>query len=454
MKTIKPLLLIVEDDATGIMRLESILKDQYRLIPRKSGRQALNLFDKLACKISKDIVLQSEEVITPPQTQYTEDKAKALPDLILLDIEMPGMDGFEVCSILKQQPLSRDIPVIFISGNIDPDDITKGFEVGAIDYVTKPYNPAELKARLKTHYSLKSYSDTVTRNNILLKDQLHEIKEKTEQIRQKDMQLLMMDRIAGIGTLAAGVSHEINTPLGVIKSGVGKLKKDLRRLIESLEFWSKQPVSNFNPEEYITYLEKINFSQISNFQEERTERIDRNIQKIMKIVNSLKSLSRVDMGHIGQIDINNCINDALDIIKPSDKFIHFDTVFNGDIPKIECRPDEINQCLLHIIKNAIDAVTDSGKITITTDYISDRNIISISIADNGVGMSEESLSRAFLPFFTTKPVGSGTGVGLSISEHIIKNHNGTISLQSTEGKGTTVIIELPADSHSSPTRTP
>ncbi|MBF0468450.1 MAG: cyclic nucleotide-binding domain-containing protein [Desulfamplus sp.] len=280
------------------------------------------------------------------------------------------------------------------------------------------------------------------RNNILLTEQMHEIQDKTEKLRQKDLQLLMMDRIAGIGTLSAGVSHEINTPLGVIKSGVSALKKDLNKLSEALEFWSRQPESDFNPQEYQAYLEKINFSQINKMQESRADRIDRNIQKIIKIVNSLRSFSRVDMERVGQIDINKCLDDALDIIKPSDKFINFEKIF-GDIPAIECKPDEINQCILHVMKNAIDAVSDNGKITVKTELVPDKSMISVSITDNGVGMSEEALSKAFLPFFTTKPVGSGTGVGLSISEHIIKNHNGTISLASKEGAGTTAIIELP-----------
>ena len=144
------------------------------------------------------------------------------PDLILLDILMPGMDGYGVLERLQNIPRTKEIPVIFLSAMDEKRDVIRGLEMGAVDYITKPFHSAEVKARVRTHLSLK---------------------EKTEQLRQKDLQLIEMDRMAGIGTLAAGIAHEINNPLGFIKSSVGSLKKGLNKMIGVVKYWDDKPVS-------------------------------------------------------------------------------------------------------------------------------------------------------------------------------------------------------------------
>ena len=386
-------ILVVDDELVSRKKLEKIMEGLGECETVESGEDALR-------------IAMSENA----------------PDLILLDIMMPGMDGYEVCERLKAAPQTKDIPVIFLSANMEIGNITHGFELGAVDYITKPFKQAEVEARARTHLSLK---------------------EKTEQLRQKDLQLIEMDRIAGIGALASGIAHEINNPLGFVKSSAGFLKKSLDKMIGAVRYWDDKPVPEALLKDYNDYLAGINFVQVTNSLDSRYDRVKRGIERIMKIVNSLKSFSRVDMETVGKIDINQSMEDAVEIVNTQGaKDVEFIKEFR-EVPLMQCSPNEINQCLLHILKNALDAVDQKGTIKMTTSHDEKGDEVTIRIDDNGKGMSPEVLRQAQNPFFTTKAVGSGTGVGLSLTERIIKRHRGKINISSKEGEGTTVTMTLP-----------
>ena len=269
------------------------------------------------------------------------------------------------------------------------------------------------------------------------------VEEKTRQLRQKDLQLIEMDRIAGIGTLAAGIAHEINNPLGFVKSSIGSLKKRMDKVAGALRYWDDKPISEPLLKDYEDYLTQINFDSLTNSMDTKFDRIQRGIERIMKIVNSLRSFSRLDMEAVGKIDINQSIEDAVEILSTQDaKDVEFVREFR-EVPLIECSPNEINQCLLHVLKNALDAVDHKGIIKMMTSYNEDKDQTIVRIVDNGKGMSPEVVRQALNPFFTTKAVGSGTGVGLSLTERIIRRHGGMINISSKEGEGTTVTITLP-----------
>ncbi len=305
------------------------------------------------------------------------------PDLILLDIVMPGMDGYEVCERLKAASQTKDIPVIFLSSNTKVEDITHGFELGAVDYITKPFHREEVIARVRTHLSLKKMREDLYGKNIILERQVKEIQEKTEQLRQKDLQLIEMDRIAGIGTLAAGIAHEINNPLGFVKSSIGSLKKRMDKLPGALGYWDDKPISEPLLKEYKDYLAQMNFDGLANSLDTKFDRIQRGIERIMKIVSSLRSFSRLDMEAVGKIDINQSIEDAVEILSTQDaKDVEFVREFQ-EVPLIECSTNEINQCLLLVLKNALDAVDHKGIIKMMTSYNEDKDQTIVHIVDNG-----------------------------------------------------------------------
>ncbi len=269
------------------------------------------------------------------------------------------------------------------------------------------------------------------------------VKEKTEELRQKDLQAIEMDRIAGIGTLASGIAHEINNPLGFVKSSVGSVKKGVDKMAGALRCRDDKPVSQSFTKDYEGDLAHSDLDHLITSLDTRFDRINRGIERIMKIVDSLKSSSRLDMEVVGQIDINQSLEDAVKILVTEEKKnVELIKDFQK-VPLMKSHTKEINQCVLHVLKNAIDAVDSHGRIKISTSYSEKEDQIVVEIIDNGKGMSPEVLKQAFNPFFTTKPVGSGTGVGLSITERIMRRHVGNINISSKEGEGTMVTMTLP-----------
>lgn len=271
-----------------------------------------------------------------------------------------------------------------------------------------------------------------------------QVKEKTDQLREKDIKLLEMDRIAGIATLAAGVAHEINNPLSFVKSSISFVKKSVDKMAKTSKFWEDKPVPEPLLKEYKDFLAQLNYDYVIKSLDEKFERIKKGIDRIMKIVSNLKSFSRVDLAEIAKIDINQSIKEAVEVLK-SQELENVEFVMNlQEVPLMETSPNEIHQCLLHTVQNAIDAVEKEGIINISSSYNKQDDQIIIKIIDSGKGMSPELLRQAMNPFFTTKPVGSGTGAGLSVTEKIVLRHGGKIDLSSIEGEGTTVTMVFPA----------
>jgi signal transduction histidine kinase len=270
-----------------------------------------------------------------------------------------------------------------------------------------------------------------------------QVQEKTEKLRQVDMQLIEMDRIAGLGTLAAGISHEINNPLSFLKSSVGFIEKQIAKLMEAATYWKQRPFSQTTMDEYMKYLDDIKIDSMSAMIEKRFDTVQRGIIRISKIVNCMRSITCLDMDQSGMMDINKSVEEVVEILSTKDsKSIQFIKELN-QLPLFDCTPKEINQALLHILTNAVDAIKESGIINIKTSCDDETKTISIHISDNGVGMAPEVLKKAFNPFFTTKEVGAGTGLGLSITEGIIRRHKGKIDITSEVGEGTTVVLQFP-----------
>ena len=256
-------------------------------------------------------------------------------------------------------------------------------------------------------------------------------------------QLVQSEKMASIGQLAAGVAHEINNPVGFIKSNFSSLKrygKDLHAVIEKYNGIIKElektqtqtEVDQINEEFDIEFITE----DIQNLLSESFEGITR----IEDIVNSLKDYSRSD-NQWEQADINTHIENTLKIVSHELKYVASIEKDYGEIPLVECLPMQIGQVMMNLLVNAGQAIQEDGKIIIKTRE--ENNKVIISVSDNGKGIAKEHLAKIFDPFFTTKPVGQGTGLGLSLSYNIIQKHNGEMNVESEVGKGTEFIIQLP-----------
>ncbi len=409
----------------------------------------------------------------------------AKPDIILLDVMMPGIDGFETCHRLKADPSTEDIPIIFMTALSDTVDKVKGLNLGAVDYITKPFQQEEVLARVKVQLKLHNLAKILEQQNLLLKREVEdrvaveialqnltqelekrveertaELRQALENLQQTQFHLVQKEKMSALGQLVAGVAHEINNPVSFISGNLSHAEGYIQDLIGYLKLYQQKfpnpgaEIEERAEEIELDYLMEDLLKLISSMKT-GTERIN-------QISVSLRTFSRSDTSSKVSVNIHEGIDSTLLILKhrlkAHDKCPAIQIIKQyGELPLVECYAGQLNQVFMNIIANGIDAFeeenqgnsyeqnkTRSNTITIRTEVSESKDRVRIAIEDNGIGMSAEVKERIFEPLFTTKAVGKGTGLGLSISHQIVvEKHGGEITCVSTPGKGTEFVITLP-----------
>ncbi len=276
------------------------------------------------------------------------------------------------------------------------------------------------------------------------------IEEAYRDLKDAQSHLLQSEKMASVGQLAAGVAHEINNPIGFINSNLNSLEGyvgDMRELIEKNRLLVEKnrggDLSDLRDaiEDIERYMDEADLDFILEDFSDIVEESKEGTTRVKKIVQDLKNFSHVDEAERTVSDINSGIKSTLNIVNNEIKYKATVKMELGDIPELECYPQQLNQVFMNLLVNASQAIEDKGEIGIKTFLDGDRIVVQVS--DSGCGIPKEKIEKIFEPFFTTKPVGEGTGLGLSMSYNIIKNHCGDITVDSEPGKGTTFTIELP-----------
>ena len=290
--------------------------------------------------------------------------------------------------------------------------------------------------------------------------------DELKRLQATQSQVIHTTKLASLGQMVAGVAHEINTPLGFVKSNVevvGDLLDDYRTLVTRYDAaveYCLQPVDLiFGADkasldklvkhvedarrklfEARTHLEKS--SLLKDAKELLTDASD-GLTQLSSLVLNLKGFSRVDRDGMDSVDLNEGLESALMIAQHQLRDRVQVVKHLQPLPQVRCMPSQMNQVFLNLITNAAQAIDGDG--TLTIDSRASGNEVEISFTDTGCGIPDEILPKIFDPFFTTKPVGEGTGLGLSIVHKIIKSHGGSIKVRTTPKKGSTFIISLPVD---------
>lgn len=438
-------ILIVDDTPDNLRVLDAILKSQgYKVRKALNGQIALN-----ACHI-------------------------AAPDLILLDIIMPGMDGYELCSRLKADTTTCEIPVIFISAIDDAMDKVKAFEVGGVDYIGKPFQEAEVLARIEHQLHLRSLQIKLQEQNTLLQQALSDIK-------QAQTQMIQNEKMVALGQLVAGIAHEINNPISFIYGNIAPAIQYIQDLLNLIDAYQHDfPKTSPRIEKIIN---EIDFNFVKEDLLNIMGSMSRGAERIREIVISLRNFSRLDQAEIKQVDIHEGIDSTLLILQHRLRETEARPTIQvikeySQLPLVNCYPGQLNQVFLHLLNNAIDALQEGGKyekvgggeesllpqsineafsgtaqrilspsplpiIRISTE-LKDGNTVKIRIADNGLGIPESVRERLFDPFVTSKPIGSGMGLGLAISYQIVvQQHKGQLICCSSLRQGAEFAIEIP-----------
>ena len=391
------------------------------------------------------------------------------PDLVLLDINMPEINGYEVCQKLKASELTRNIPVIFISALHETFDKIKAFEVGGVDYISKPFEGEEVLARVATHleiYQIKKQlqetnliqSQKLAEQNRLLLELNQELQNNYKQLQEAQLQLVQTEKMATLGNLVAGVAHEINNPAGFIKGNLKPTVEYIENLLAHLRLYQKLYENPFP--EILEHAEEIDLEFLIEDLPESIASMNEGVKRIGNISNSLRTFSRTDTVVKVPFNLHDGLDSTLLILKHrlkgNEERPEIEIIKEyGEVPEIKCFPGQLNQVFMNLLANAIDALDEcisgrcfvslhkkSFQIEIKTEMEGDGVII--RIGDNGVGMSEDIKNRIFEQGFTTKQVGKGTGLGMAIARQIVEEkHGGKITCISEVGRGTEFAIALP-----------
>ncbi|MEH1765588.1 MAG: response regulator [Nostoc sp.] len=375
------------------------------------------------------------------------------PALILLDINMPDIDGYEVCRQLKASEETRNIPIIFISALDDSLDKVKAFHVGGVDYITKPFQVEEMLIRIETQLKVQRFTQTLEQQ---VEQRTTELSQALHHLQQAQIQLVQQEKLSALGNLMAGVAHEINNPIGFIAGNLNEAQQRVQELMEHLNLYRDRAPEG----DIANHAEEIDLDYLLKDLPKMIDSMKMGCDRLKNISTSLRTFSRADKDYKVPFNIHQGIDSTILILKhrlkASEQRPAIEVITNyGNLPQIECFPGQLNQVFMNILANAIDALEESNTgrifeeieanpncIKITT--LAADNVVKIAIYDNGKGMSEEVKSKIFDHLFTTKAVGKGTGLGLAIARQIVEEtHGGKLSFNTVISKGTEFIIEIP-----------
>jgi signal transduction histidine kinase len=389
-------ILLVDDIPANLQVLTQMLTEQgYKIRPTTSGQLALK------------------------SIQVT------LPDLVLLDIQMPEMNGYEVCEKLKADDKTRDLPVIFISALSEVFDKVKAFSVGGVDYVTKPFQAEEVLARVETHLKIHQLQQQLMTKN-------EELQQTLEHLQTTQSKLVEAEKMASLGRLVAGVAHEINTPIGISMMSASHLASETETATHAYD--NKQLKGSALKAYFET---STNSSQL----------ILNNLKRANELIQNFKQIA-VDQTYLEKrtFAIKPYLEESLIHLSPQlNKTQHIINVNGDDNLTINSYPGAFSQIITNLVINSLNHAYQNGEIGhINLNIRSESEQLIIEYQDDGCGIPTENLAKIFEPFFTTQRAQGGTGLGLHIVYNLVTQKlKGNISCTSNENIGTIFTILIP-----------
>jgi len=386
-------ILVVDDTSDNLDLMSNLLKNTYKVKIANAGETALKIAS-----------------------------SKSPPDLILLDIMMPGMDGYEVCQRLKSNPETINIPVIFLTARSGMEDEQKGLELGAVDYITKPISPPILMARVKNHLALKAMGD-------FLRDQNHflelEVAKRTrelmsiQEIAIKNIQLEEANRMKS--EFLANMSHELRTPLNSV---IG----------------------------FSEVLQGQMFGPINEKQQAYVKNILNSGNHLLSLINDILDLSKVESGkmefELSDFSLRETMEISLMMLKQKahDKKVELRLALipNPDV-NIVADQRKLKQILYNLLSNAVKFNRTGG--TVDISVLTDAESVEITVADSGIGIREEDIPKLFHSFTQLESAYTkeyeGTGLGLVLTKKLVERHGGRIWVESRFGAGSRFSFTIP-----------
>ena len=373
--------ILVAEDEPDLQKLVLSQLSEYNLLMAGDGDTALQL-----------------------ATQY-------LPDLILLDWMMPEKDGLEVCQLIREVPALERVPVIMLTARIDERSKIEALESGANDFLTKPFVPTELKLRINHLLNTGRYEKEVVQKSRELGVALDELKES-------ESMLVQAEKLSSLGQMSAGIIHEINNPLNYAKTNL----------------YSLRTFSKLLPVE-----ERDDFVEVASDVEEGLERV-------VEIVKDLRSFAVKDKTQFSDVSLGEVVAASARLLGNRLSGIQFFSEVPDHV-NVNGNSNQLCQVFVNFLQNSLDALSEAGRENeegeIRIAHTQDERYTSLHFQDNGCGISKENQAQIFDPFYTSKDVGKGMGLGLSICYRILDQHGVNIEIESEIGEGTRFTLNFP-----------
>ena len=362
--------------------------------------------------------------------------ARQPPDLILLDVVMPVMDGHQVCIHLKADPRTRDIPVIFVTGHDNPEDETAGLRLGAVDFISKPVNADVVQARVRAQLMLRQTLRQVQELNenleLRVAQRSAELQQATEDLRRSQESLAKSAANATLSTLIASVSHELGTPLGNSKMVASTLAEHTRDMVRAV---------------HAGLLKRSGLDQFLEQVGDGVALLQRNLERAVELLGDFRQVAADQASEQRRsFDLAHVVGEILHTLSPSLKRHPHRVVVN--IPTgitMDSLPGPLGQIVINLVNNAYAHAFEGrqdGVLTIDAS-VQDGTVL-MHFTDNGVGMTPEHVDQLFVAFFSTKIGRGGTGLGMAIVQNLVsKAMGGRITVASTPGQGTRFELALP-----------
>ncbi|NLF73089.1 MAG: response regulator [Candidatus Anammoximicrobium sp.] len=353
--------------------------------------------------------------------------------LVLTDWLMPEMDGLELTRRIRSCELPGYVYIILLTAKAEKADLVAAMDAGADDFLVKPFDPDELRVRMRAGERI-----------IALERRLAE---QNRQLREAQAALVQSEKLASLGQLAAGMAHEINNPVAYVTNNLAVLNRDLRAVMELLQAYRRgaEILRQADPQLAAQLAELEEDADLEWVQENLPRLFDASLGGLARVRNTVQNLrefARLDAAELDELDLNAALTSTLDMLRREldEQQISLSTHF-APLPPVVCRPSKIHQVFLNLLLNAIQASDPQGRIEVRTAAELDHAVV--EVRDHGCGIDPAHLPRVFEPFFTTKAVGRGAGLGLSICYGIIRDHGGSIDVDSQLGRGSTFRVRLP-----------
>jgi signal transduction histidine kinase len=412
----RPEVVVAEDNGDMRKLLVHLLSAEFRVRAARNGREALEMV------------------------------RERVPALVVTDVMMPEMSGTELCEAIKRDGDLAGVPVMLVTSKAEREMKIRGLELGADDYVTKPFHPRELVARARSLVRLRALQVELAEQNAALESAL-------DHLRRTEVALVQSERLAAVGELAAGIAHEVNNPVNFALNSMRMLKetvaqvKDFAARVAALD-WRDAAKLAESARELERLEAEVGLDEVAGTLDELVGIVIEGLDRTGRLVCDLRDFGAPGEREKVALDLRSALDSTLAMVRPlfGDRRIRVERNYAPDVPAVTADSSAIKQLFLNLLKNAADALEETGgSVRISAAASPDGREAVVSVEDDGPGIDPEQRARIFAPFFTTKAAGRGTGLGLAICRRIAEGHQGTLEVGEAAGGGALFTLRLPVE---------